>query len=256
MILLVSGMTVWAPANDTLVAINGSPASFGSKTTVRMVSEVVRVYLGSPIRVECDFVFKNEGPACEVKMGFPNGWCNDYDHDRPMKDPPLMRFRSTVDGRSVKVRKSWLPPDKYSIVDRFEIRQWFVKDVTFKRNQTRRVRNTYMVYSGYSGSWGNAEEFTQYVLATGSTWKPKVERSEVIVYADRSSWPRGVEWIPWSVSIRDKVHGPDFWKRHPRAIVYSGPGKVTKTVRSIRFVATHWVPDENVDLILHVRPGR
>lgn len=243
-----------AAANDTLVAINGSPASFGSKTAVRMVSEVVRIYLGSPIRVECDFVFKNEGPACEVKMGFPNGWINDETVGEPRKKPPLRSFRSYVDGRLAKVRKSWLPPDKFPVAKKFDIWQWFVKDVSFKRNQTRRVRNTYTVEEGFQFSVapGHGESFTQYILMTGSTWRPRIDRSEVVVYSDRKAWPHGVEWIEGTEAIDKKIRTVEFWKRHPRAIVYNGPGKVTKTSRTIRFVATNWVPDTNVDLSLGI----
>ena len=53
-----------AVANDGGIAFGGSPRLLTGHPTVSMESEVVRIDVGEQnVRVDCRFVFRNDGPA-------------------------------------------------------------------------------------------------------------------------------------------------------------------------------------------------
>src|SRR5436309_1203389 len=80
-------------ASGVVRALRGHPA-------IRMVSEEVHITLPAG-KVEAKFVFKNEGPATEVVIGFPEEG-KDGTGETHMKG-----FRSAVDGQAVNVAK-WI----------------------------------------------------------------------------------------------------------------------------------------------------
>ena len=137
-----------------------------------MVSEKVDVQLAlSSPKVRCEFVFKNEGPATTVKMGFPEGYGG---VDMDWRDKTAFgSFRSWVDGKAAKTK--FVPGDPQGHGD---YQAWHVKDVHFGAGQTRTVVNEYESGFGYDSMGGIS---FAYVLRTGASWKGKIGQARITV---------------------------------------------------------------------------
>jgi|SRR5579862_4832250 len=132
-----------ALANDTNLTYGGSPRPLNGKGTVSMQSEVVKLDVRDGyVWVDCRFHFVNFGPACKVRVGFPDE-DNDIEMDINGKPPPLTSsfrsFRSWVAGK--EVHTSLTRNDTTGTV-------WHVKTVEFKANQPLEVRDLYTVDVG------------------------------------------------------------------------------------------------------------
>lgn len=142
----------------------------GEHTSVRMVRETVTMTLEpEDYLVTVDFVFRNEGPAATVIMGFPESGAGDVSAN-PTKSA-MRSFTSWVDGAVVKTR--WVPVK--SRPDEGEYKSHWVKEVRFGAGQTRKIRVRYRSYYGGSAS-GGLSTFVRYDF-TGANWKGKVDES-------------------------------------------------------------------------------
>ena len=64
---------VRASANDGGIHMGGSPGLLHGHPTVTMTGEVIKMTVDdAKVTVDCRFVFTNNGPACTVRMGFPD----------------------------------------------------------------------------------------------------------------------------------------------------------------------------------------
>jgi hypothetical protein len=111
-------LSIAAYADDTAMSgIGGNVQPLRSHSSVRMVSEEVRIDDPEDPRVRASFVFRNEGPATDVLMGFPEmaGGASGYSYYAT-----LTGFRSWIDGVPVTVtrrragparRSCWPPPE-------------------------------------------------------------------------------------------------------------------------------------------------
>ncbi|MDO8587103.1 MAG: DUF4424 family protein [Armatimonadota bacterium] len=179
-----------ALANDSaLSAIGGGAVEpMGRHKSIRMVREKATARLDSEsARVRCEFVFKNEGKAVTVTMGFPEKAWAYGDGSTEMR---LKGFRSWVDGRLVRTR--YAPSGKKGEIPRHEeYRAWYVKKIPFEAGQTRTVVDEYTSELGGSGSVGSeydAISLFNYILKTGRNWKGPIGQAVVIV--DASRFPR------------------------------------------------------------------
>jgi len=189
-----------ALADDGAITWGGSPKMLKGHRTVRMVSEKI-VLSVTPISkdkdgytdADCTFVFKNEGPACAVRIGFPDrtrgafeetfarGGSGDIPHPTFQA---LLNFKSWVDGVPVKttVELSSDPTVKGATYGG----SWHVKVVNFKANQTLTIRDTYrQPQSGgisSSGTQGLYLNQVQYIMSTGASWKGSIGSAEVDVH--------------------------------------------------------------------------
>ncbi len=173
-VLLVS-LSVVACANDAAVrGVGGAVAPMDSHPSIRMVREKVDARIGrDDVKVRCEFVFKNEGPATTVKMGFPEwSW---GDSARPIVTTEFKSFKSWVDGKPVGTKL--IPSAKGQSM---EYEAWHVKDVRFGANQTRTVVDECI--SSLGGDSMGASFFS-YVLRTGKSWKGKIGKAVVTVDA-------------------------------------------------------------------------
>lgn len=161
-------------ADDSAVrGVGGSIAPMEQHPTVRMVSEKVDVKLGwDGAAVRCRFVFRNEGPAAIVKMGFPEeSWGDTASRDKST----YRNFTSWVDGK--KVQTKFLPsaenPANY-------FKSWHVKDVQFKAGQTRIIEDEYF---GKFGSTSDGTLWFKYILASGKNWKGSIGKAVITIDA-------------------------------------------------------------------------
>jgi hypothetical protein len=175
-VLLVSLWLIVSSAangNDTAVrGVGGTIQAMDAHPTVRLVREKVHARLTwEGAKVRCEFVFRNEGPATTVKMGFPEESSGGVE---PMKESSFKGFRSYVDGRLASTSFILSKPRE----EEFDYRGWHVKSVPFAANQERKVVNEYTAPLGEDSMGGR---FFTYILTTGSSWKGNVGEAEIIV---------------------------------------------------------------------------
>jgi|GEM_PF-1491947 len=169
LLLTLLGLSVCALGDDGNVTGESGAVELlaGSKTTVRMVSEIVRIDRLPEGRVRARFVFRNEGPATTVMMGFP---ASATGADTSANEAKLGHFRSWVDGHEVKTR--WV----LGKTEEQDYPAWYVKKVRFARGQTRIVEDS---YTGGGGNTSNGFLSFGYVLSTGGSWKGKIDRAQI-----------------------------------------------------------------------------
>jgi hypothetical protein len=176
LLVLLLSLTAAGYANDAAVnGVGGTVAPMESHPSIRMVREKVDAKIGwDGVKVRCEFVFKNEGPATTVEMGFPErSW---GDSAKPIVTTEFKGFNSWVDGKSVSTK---LIPSVRS--QSMEYEAWHVKDVRFGKNQTRTVVDEYTSPLGGDSIGGS---FFSYVLRTGKIWKGNI--GEAVVTVDAS----------------------------------------------------------------------
>ena len=167
-VLLAVLLAPVACANDpALGAVGGVLQPMDQHPSVMMLSEHIYIKLmPDRVAVDCRFHFTNTGDPVTVKMGFPEDHAGD--------SSGFEYFRSKVDGKPVKVervRGEWR--------NEYEGRNWYVKDVSFGRRQSRIIEES---YGGMAGAVSIGEiRFTSYVLTTGKPWLGKIGKAIVVV---------------------------------------------------------------------------
>lgn len=172
-------------ANDTALLVSGGLAStMREHPSIRMVSAEIhaKIYNGYSL-VQCDYVFRNEGPATTVEMGFPSlpGY-GDIPEQRVA--PLLQAFRTWVDGRSVSTRQVRGPGSRQK-----PGRRWYVKQVPFAAGQERQVRVTYQQPHGHVS---DGTQFFPYALQTGASWHGPIGSVKVWLL-----WSEEWDWAPY-----------------------------------------------------------
>jgi len=172
MLLGVVCLALPARADDAAVqGVGGAMEAMQEHPSVVMKSELVEARVtpkGADVR--CVFVFRNDGPAAKVKMGFPEyGWGDiDIEHPRGFRS-----FRSWVDGEPVATAIEGFRADR----DR-GWKRWRTKLVPFSAGQTRRVE---VRYEDGIGEMSDGSNFFTYALRTGASWKGKIGHAKVVV---------------------------------------------------------------------------
>ncbi|MHB9026330.1 MAG: hypothetical protein ACYC7E_19500 [Armatimonadota bacterium] len=159
-------------ANDSAVAGEGGRVRMllGEQTTIRMVKETVRMEVyPAYYDVTVEFTFQNEGPATTVQMGFPESGVGDIRAGDYHTRTGFRSFRTWVDEQPVTARR--LPAKVHDEVGHYQA--FWVKDVSFARDQTRQVRVAYRANKGDSST---GEHFARYDF-TGGNWKGTVDDS-------------------------------------------------------------------------------
>jgi len=243
--LLLLSCCVPALANDSEIAFGGSPRLVTGKSTVSMQSENVKISIGDEsVKVECRFVFKNYGPACTVRMGFPDqgeGAAN------PEEEGPVKHIKGTFDSF-----KSWVggqPVSTKLIRAERPGHYWHAKTVQFASNATVEVRDLYTVTVGsqITRDAGSVRQ-AAYMLHTGSSWAGNIGKTEIEVSFHRKdvSGPLKVVQIPSG----GEVYGDKTVPLHPHGIAFRGGCAPAISGTTLRFVLTNWRPTKKDDLLL------
>lgn len=149
-------------------------------TSIRMGEEQVDIVIhGLTADVTCKFVFKNEGPATDVQMGFPDRSANTSVEDEEANPMCIQKFKSWVDGKPMAV--SHTKPHNlgsYTFEDYdHNYDSWYVKSVHFNAGQTRVVEDKYTCLAGVDQIRTFALFY--YVLKTGASWKGKIGKAVI-----------------------------------------------------------------------------
>ncbi|MBI5833536.1 MAG: DUF4424 family protein [Armatimonadetes bacterium] len=174
--LAVVASVAWAD-DGALRGAGGSPAFMDEHPSVRMVSEVVDLHAPSGW-VTARFVFRNDGPACTVAMGFPEtiGGMTTMAYG-----PSLGAFRSWLDGRPL--RRRWVATRGET--ERY--RGFWQARVRFGAGQTRVVMDRYRD-GGLSAEDDRTRQLT-YVLRSGASWRGPIGDGLLRVHCDtRQGW--------------------------------------------------------------------
>ncbi len=181
LLLCCALLPLGALANDAPVSGVGGGVKrlTGKHPSVRMVRETIRMDVyPAYYDVDVTFDFYNDGPACTVKMGFPERGYGGINGDTYRREPSFLRFNTWVDGNAVTARRQ-----QADVGEGGDFLAYWVKDVTFTAGQRRAVRVAYRsnngdLYFGEHGGYG-AQVFGHYAPYhfTGGNWKGLVEQS-------------------------------------------------------------------------------
>lgn len=252
--LLCSNLSASVLANDGGITFGGSPRLLAGKTTVSMQSEAVRMTVGAEtVTVDCQFVFRNNGPACSVRMGFPDWQRGD--------SGSFTSFQSYVDGKSVPTR--FVRDVKDSAKDRGDLH---VETVTFPAHGARRVRDCY-TSRGLRHVWDYYTFFTNnmthwgplsqafYVLETGASWYGPIGRTDVYVTFNRPEMaspliPKPLK-PPSVIVINNGPYQHADPPERPGTVIYHGPCKPTVQGETLHFFRTNWHPTNDDNILLY-----
>lgn len=180
-------------ADDTWIDASGGTAlPLTGHPTIRMVAEQVHINVRYGV-VRARFVFRNEGPKTSVVMGFPEDG-----KPNPHRNPScLFGFRSTVDGRAVRVRRLLQRLDPNDPENGY--RSFWVKRVRFSTGQTRAVTVQYTAAPGHDTS---GDSLFNYILATGRAWKGPIGCAEIVADLRGISATASLEVLPAGYLLR------------------------------------------------------
>jgi hypothetical protein len=227
-----------AEPNDGWVGYGGAPKLMKGHPTVRLVDERVVLYIKKKTKVvDCSFVFKNEGPATTVRMGFPDQ-DSSYDVEGEQQKSTFNYFRSYVDGKRYGT--------KFTLGERGN--GWQVKHVPFARGQSRRIRNVYEVALGRGnmGGIGGSVHYASYILETGASWKGKIGKTEIVVVFGSTYHPRPTRLLPYT----EASSKGQWWRSRRSTVLWQGPSKPRLSGNMIFFTRKNWEPTVDDDLTL------
>lgn len=240
-----------ARANDGALSKGGTPRLISGHSSVSMQSEVIRMTIGEEtITTDCRFVFKNDGPACTVRMGFPDQGIGDVpgaDHEEPegSKTPArgtFRSFRSYINGKPVptKVIRSGEPGG-----------YWHVKEVRFPAKSTVTVRDVYTQIVGAQITGANSVlSQAVYILRTGASWKGNIGSTEVLVTFRRPRPTLPLEPMALKRGSEEDTLFRTDWTKASNRIYWRGFAIPTASGNTLRFVRKNWRPTDRSDLYL------
>lgn len=216
-----------AHADAGWISIGGDVQPLSENPTVVMKSEVVDVVVGREVvRVDCRYVFANEGPACRVRMGFPDE-ASEVDIERRKQSPfgTFLTYDAYVEGKSVPVE---------TVVETAKSGRskiWHANYVDFLENQTINVRNVYTTCPNVTGvSSDNCSFVIGYILSTAASWHGKLDSAEINITFEKDVLPEPLQLVSYE-SLQDE----DSWKKTPRgAVCCDAPVTPSLSGRTIR----------------------
>jgi hypothetical protein len=238
-------------ADDGGISFGGSPRLLKSHKSVSMQSEVVNIDVHDKlIYVDCLFVFHNQGPACTVRMGFPDhgqGAEEPYQGDPVPTGPNLhatfKTYTSYVDGKKV-------PTEIVPTADRSLY--WHAKTVKFKAHSDCIIRDIYTLPPGKQVTDENGM-YTQtyYVLQTGSSWHGPIKRAEVIVRFEPDSLLAPIHLKALSTLPEHDITRVKWSQLPAGTLLYEGPCRPVVKEETLKFFRTNFEPGSRDDIHLY-----
>jgi hypothetical protein len=244
---LLSQLPVYA--DSAWISAGGNAHQMNENTTVSMQSELVRIHVGTrTIKVDCRFVFVNNGPACTVRMGFPDSVTMAFSNPRK-KRGSFLSFKSYVDDK--KVTTELVNGEDTSA----DVTLWHANDVSFPANGTRIIRDVYCQTPGIAvlSDKGDAVKVFTYFLHTASSWHGNIQRGDIYVTFDKGVLPAPIKVFstdPLTTSDDDAHSG--WWIRAARnTLEYDSCLKAPSVEgQTIHFEFTDLLPTRADDLSL------
>jgi hypothetical protein len=194
-------LTCVASADDANWVGVGSAGNFSKNRYVAMERETVDIQLADEdMHVRATFWFKNQGPATNVTMAFPDQTSRNQFQggDGATHRYVIENMASTVDGKHVTLIRQ-----KAQAKNDFEVNSVWLKTVTFDRGQTRKVVVDYNAENGFAGG---GYVLNSYILRTGSTWRGPIGECEI-----------NVDWSRVKKFSRPSLTFNEYFERGPGA---------------------------------------
>ena len=176
MLMLTLAVISQCLANDTMMVGTGGSLRpmTGEHKSIRMVREWVRMDVHPTYYdVSVQFVFRNDGPATTVQMGFPEFNSGGMSRDFYRNRSGYKWFHTSIDGRRVPAKRVYVEDPK----EEFQQKAYWVKTVDFSRNQERVIRVDYRSDGGEDSMGGRYAEYN----FTGKNWAGTVDESSIAV---------------------------------------------------------------------------
>lgn len=206
--------------------------------TITMVSEVVKLTLhATRVDADCTFVFKNNGPACNVNTGFPDAGGSSY---------PFLTFQSFVDGKPVATKLE---------ADKDGWKHWRVKVVPFEKDGVRIVREVYTSEMG-GGLGKPIVAIANYILRTGASWHGPIGSAKIVLNVlpeTEVPVPLQIAYTSSSMSYTE-AQLQDLWNKG--WIAAMGPCQPRVDGRSIVFEKQNWKPTAKDDIFVIFKYGK
>lgn len=224
--------------DDGYVSLGGAPKLMKGHPTVRMADEFVRIDVQSKtIVVDVTFTFVNDGAATTVMMGFPDQYYFDQEEVEPFGS--LKDFTSWVRGKKVPTR---IVGEQYDC--------WHVKQVSFKKGETVKVRNRYLT-NGTTSALNRSGYLRDvpYILETGASWRGPIGKA-VVEITMRDGHRNGPVKIRQSKQIESETFSKKLNEYRP-FFLCSGPSKATVKGNVIRFERRNFEPIDKDDIHIY-----
>lgn len=238
-------------ANDGALSLGGTPRLMSSHKTVSMQSEVIRMTVGEEtVTVDCRFVFRNVGPACTVRMGFPDQGRGDVpgadgadfvNKKKPIKTS-FQSFASYVNGRktATKILRG-AGMGEY----------WHVKMVRFPAKSVVRVRDVYTQPVGAQITSGRSVlSQVSYILRTGASWKGTIGSTDIFVMFQRKRPASPLRPAGLKRGQEDKTLFETDWTGDAHRVYWRGFAAPTVQGNTLHFRRRNWRPTDRSDLYL------
>lgn len=238
--------------NDGGLTMGGTPTLLGEHPSVVMKSEVINIKVKSQtVTADCRFDFYNEGPACDVRMGFPDkgdGADDPYEALSEEEWPTakvesvFSSFRSWVDGKPVTCE----PVKGKNIGDVFQ-----TKMIHFPAHSHVKVRDLYSVATGggVAPDGDGRCRLTGYIVHTGASWKGNIGSSTIIFNFSPSTLPSGASVLYQAPHATKNVKFGQL-KRPSRGVVCYGPVKPVLKGRTLTYSLQNWRPTPDDDIFV------
>ena len=238
-------------ADDGGISFGGSPHLLKGHASVAMKSESVQIDVHEKvIKVDCKFVFHNSGPACTVRVGFPDqgqGAEEPYQGEPVPTGPGLkatfLTYDYWVDGK--KVPTILVPTNDRSLY-------WHTKNVTFKAKQDCLIRDVYTLRPGAQVTSENGlYQQTSYVLHTASSWHGPIGNATITINFAPDASP-----LPIKIKALNALPDKDLqhlkWSQLPAGtVIWEGCCQPKVENRTLRFEKADFIPTIKDDIRLY-----
>jgi hypothetical protein len=245
----------FAYASPTKIAWGGNPKPLEAGTTVRLETEKVKLKVG-PIwtSVICAYELKNLGPACKVRVGFPDLRLDENkdphpgggDEDAHVSD--LRSFQAFIDGNKCKS----LLVGEEDVTGGDKMRE--IK-VSFGRRQSHILVDQYKVRTGMAltnDKIGIHE--VGYAMHTGAGWKDSIKKVTVLVQFEDSLIPAPIHAISSRLlATKQPTEYEDWGQVKFNTVYYHGFSKPAVDGMNALFVARNLKPTKRSDVYLFFR---
>ena len=233
-------------ADNAALTFGGQPTVLSGHNSISMASETVDMVVHyDHVDTDCSFTFKNAGPACTVRMGFPDFGMWAYAYEKKKPKSIFQRYQSFVDQQRVST---------HLILGANLGEQWQVKMVSFSANATHVVREVYRTETGGIAGPKMATLAASYLLHTGASWKGPIGEAKIrITLAGDCDLP-----VKPDIRAADRLH--EFSQAATRSqiekiggVLVSGPIGAQVDGRTITFDCHNLKPTQKDDILVLFR---
>ncbi|MFA6213610.1 MAG: hypothetical protein WCT03_19570 [Candidatus Obscuribacterales bacterium] len=261
-LILFVGIGTPALADVARISTGGAVHQMRGGGTVSMESEIVKIKISEHLQeIDCTFNFKNKGPACSVRVGFPD-FTNipnlTNEETATNIKPTFLSYHWYVDG---KESSSELVPAENDYGGNDDIKLWHASDVQFPANSKITVRACYSQLPDLSPTdmQEPIQQFikvTRYILQTAASWKGAVKKADIYVTFDKDVAAAPIKLVSVRHLMNSKVKSSKSWwsQQSANTVCYSASVRPSVNGQELHFTLNNLRPTEKDDLLFLYQP--